>query len=117
VRGAGVSVAAGNAFRDFLRESGDFDKIPDGKTEDDVLKTRPLRRGERLDALRGTRRTPHVTVATKACTHGQIVSEDGFVGVAFKITQIGRYQDPTLAARAGRSQIGEGVRDAARRRP
>jgi hypothetical protein len=36
--------------------------------------------------------------ATKACTHGQIVSEDGFVGAAFKVQQISRYQDPTLAA-------------------
>jgi hypothetical protein len=35
-----------------------------------------------------------VTNTHKACTHGQVVSEDGFVGVAFKTAQIGRYTDP-----------------------
>lgn len=39
----------------------------------------------------------HTTVATKVCKHGQIVTEDGFVGSAFKVKQIGRYADPTAA--------------------
>jgi hypothetical protein len=40
----------------------------------------------------GSRHT--VTGTHKACTHGQVVSENGFVGSAFKTTQIGRYVDP-----------------------
>ena len=35
--------------------------------------------------------------AHKACKHGQIVSEDGFVGSAFKTAPIGRFVDPTSA--------------------
>lgn len=34
----------------------------------------------------------------KACKHGQIISEDGFIGTAFKITQIGRFVNPSSAA-------------------
>lgn len=41
----------------------------------------------------------HVVTAThKACTHGQIVSEDGFVGTAFKTAQISRFVDPVTGS-------------------
>lgn len=36
----------------------------------------------------------HTAVATKACRHGQIVVEDGFVGTAFKVEQIDRFVRP-----------------------
>lgn len=39
-----------------------------------------------------------VTNTHKACTHGQIVSEDGFVGTAFKTTQIDRYTNPVTGS-------------------
>lgn len=46
----------------------------------------------------------HTAIATKACVHGQIVVEDGFVGTAFKVSQIDRWTRP---ADAGRIAIGE----------
>lgn len=39
----------------------------------------------------------HTATATKVCKHGQVVVEDGFVGSAFKVTQISRFVDPTSA--------------------
>jgi len=39
----------------------------------------------------------HTAVATKACSHGQIVSENGFVGSAFKVAQVTRWVQPTAA--------------------
>lgn len=39
----------------------------------------------------------HTAVATKACTHGQIVVEDGFVGSAFKTEQVDRFTRPADA--------------------
>ena len=36
----------------------------------------------------------HTAVATKACVHGQIVEEDGFVGSAFKVDQVDRFVRP-----------------------
>lgn len=45
----------------------------------------------------GRRHTVLGSPAHKACKHGQIVSEDGFVGSAFKTAQIGRFVDPTSA--------------------
>lgn len=39
----------------------------------------------------------HTVAATKVCRHGQIVSEQSFVGTAFKTQQIGRFADPALA--------------------
>jgi hypothetical protein len=50
----------------------------------------------------------HTTVATKVCKHGQVVAEDGFVGSAFKVTQISRFVDPT-GATIQDIQIGEPV--------
>lgn len=42
----------------------------------------------------------HECAATKACAHGQIVSEQGFVGSAFKTQQIGRFVDPVTGSPA-----------------
>lgn len=39
----------------------------------------------------------HTAVATKACVHGQIVEEDGFVGTAFKVAQVDRFVRPADA--------------------
>jgi hypothetical protein len=39
----------------------------------------------------------HTAVATKECRHGQIVTEDGFVGSAFKVTQPDRFVRPADA--------------------
>lgn len=39
----------------------------------------------------------HTAVATKACVHGQIVTEDGFVGEAFKVDQPDRFVRPADA--------------------
>lgn len=39
----------------------------------------------------------HTAVATKACVHGQIVIEDGFVGTAFKVAQPDRFVRPADA--------------------
>jgi hypothetical protein len=36
----------------------------------------------------------HTATATKACVHGQIVEEDGFVGAAFKVAQLDRFVRP-----------------------
>lgn len=36
----------------------------------------------------------HTAIATKACVHGQIVTENGFVGTAFKVEQIDRWTRP-----------------------
>lgn len=36
----------------------------------------------------------HTAIATKSCRHGQLVTEDNFVGAAFKSEQIGRFVDP-----------------------
>lgn len=44
----------------------------------------------------GARHT--VPAATKACVHGQIVTEDGFVGAAFKSEQVDRWTRPGTAA-------------------
>lgn len=46
----------------------------------------------------------HTAIATKACRHGQIVVEDGFVGSAFKTEQVDRF---TLPADAQDIAIGE----------
>ncbi|HEX7088742.1 MAG TPA: capsid cement protein [Longimicrobiales bacterium] len=43
----------------------------------------------------GARHT--VEAATKACRHGQIVVEDGFVGSAFKVDQVDRFVRPVDA--------------------
>lgn len=48
----------------------------------------------------------HDAVATKACVHGQIVTEDRQVGAAFKNTQLGAFVDPQLSA-AQQIAIGE----------
>lgn len=40
----------------------------------------------------------HEAVATKACVHGDIVTEDGFVGTAFKTAQVDRFTRPEDAA-------------------
>lgn len=48
----------------------------------------------------------HECAATKACAHGQIVSEQGFVGSAFKTQQIGRFVDP-VAGSPGNIAIAE----------
>lgn len=39
----------------------------------------------------------HTAVATKACRHGQVVTEDGFVGTAFKVEQVDRFTRPADA--------------------
>lgn len=39
----------------------------------------------------------HTAIATKACVHGQIVTEDGFVGTAFKVAQVDRFTRPADA--------------------
>lgn len=39
----------------------------------------------------------HTAVASKACKHGQIVEEDGFVGSAFKVTQVDSWTRPADA--------------------
>lgn len=39
----------------------------------------------------------HTAVATKECTHGQVVVEDGFVGSAFKTEQVDRFTRPADA--------------------
>jgi hypothetical protein len=39
----------------------------------------------------------HEAVATKECEHGQIVTEDGFVGTAFKSDQVDRWTRPADA--------------------
>lgn len=36
----------------------------------------------------------HTAIATKACEHGAIVVENGFVGSAFKQKQLGPFVDP-----------------------
>lgn len=36
----------------------------------------------------------HTAICTKACVHGQLVEEDGFVGSAFKVTQPNRFVTP-----------------------
>jgi hypothetical protein len=36
----------------------------------------------------------HTAIATKACVHGQVVTEDNFVGSAFKVEQIDRWTRP-----------------------
>lgn len=46
----------------------------------------------------------HTAVATKACVHGQLVEEDGFVGAAFKVEQVDRFVRP---ADADNIEIGE----------
>jgi hypothetical protein len=43
----------------------------------------------------GARRT---SVATKACAHAQIVTEQKFVGTAFRVEQLGYFVDPSNAA-------------------
>lgn len=40
----------------------------------------------------------HTAVATKVCRHGQLVTEDGFVGSAFKTAQSDRWVKPADAA-------------------
>lgn len=40
----------------------------------------------------------HTAVATKQCTHGQIVEEKGFVGTAFKVKQMPVHTAPGAAA-------------------
>lgn len=40
----------------------------------------------------------HTAPATKACVHGQIITEEGFVGSAFKVTQVDRFTRPEDAA-------------------
>lgn len=39
----------------------------------------------------------HTAIATKQCKHGQVVTEKGFVGTAFKTHQIGTFVDPSSA--------------------
>lgn len=48
----------------------------------------------------------HDCLATKQCKHGQIVTEQGFVGAAFDQEQMSRYVDPTSAA-ATNIEIGD----------
>lgn len=39
----------------------------------------------------------HTALATKTCKHGQIISEEGFVGTAFKTEPISRWTNPAGA--------------------
>ena len=43
--------------------------------------------------------------ATKPCRHGQIVTEDGFVGVAFKTMQVDRFTRPEDAAKIAADEV------------
>lgn len=49
----------------------------------------------------------HEAIATKSCVHGQIVTEDGFVGTAFKVDQIDRFVRPADAQDIAEDEVFE----------